>query len=450
MSGTSLRLRLIAGGIAAIVLALAIAGAGLTILFQRHVARSIGEDLDVHLRQLLAGLDIDSNGRLVVTREPTDPRFMEALSGLYWQVEAGSDSLLRSRSLWDARLTLPDDAISPGETHRHEAAGPASKRVLIAERMVRFTSSPSKARVAVAIDIARIERAGSAFARELAAALGLLGLVLAIATALQVGVGLRPLARLRKDIADIRSGRAQRLPTTAPIEVRPLATEINGLLDAQEREGERARGRAADLAHGLKTPLAALAGDVERLRKLGQAGIARDIEQVGDTMRRHVDRELTRARLRGSDGRRAIQPAHVVPLARSIAAMLERAPLAHPVRIDIDVDLGARLLIDRDDLAEVLGNLMENAARHARSLVRVRMHDDEGRQVLTIDDDGPGIAPEARAAMLERGGRLDTSGGGAGLGLAMVQDVLVAYGWEIELSGSDLGGLSARIQPRRL
>jgi hypothetical protein len=150
----SLRLRLIAGGIVAILVALAIAGAALILLFERHITRSLADDLDVHLNQLLAGIDVDAQGQLVVTRPPADPRFADPLSGLYWQVSDDRSQLLRSRSLWDTTLRLPADELSPGELHHHEIVGPANAHVLIAERSVLLTIADRRVpvRIAVAVD----------------------------------------------------------------------------------------------------------------------------------------------------------------------------------------------------------------------------------------------------------------------------------------------------------
>lgn len=447
MSRPSLRLRLVGGGIAAMLFALALAGAGLTYVFKRHVSRTIGEDLDVHLRQLMGGLEIDASGKLILRKEPVDPRFAEPLSGLYWQVE-GNRQILRSRSLWDDRIALLDDPIAPGQVHRHVAGGPAGRRVLIAERVVSLASlaAGERVRVVIATDLARIEHATSHFARDLAVALGLLAAVLAMATALQVALGLRPLARLRQNVAEIRAGAARRMPVSAPVEVQPLSDELNALLDAQEREVERSRGRAADLAHGLKTPLAVLAGDVERLRSIGQSELAADIEQVADAMRRHVDRELARARIRVAAVRAQTRSVALMPLVRSIVSMLRRGARGENIdfRIEIADDITAPF--DRDDLAEILGNLLENAVRHARSVVRVRAALKVGAVEISIEDDGPGLAPQERTAMLARGVRLDTRGGGAGLGLAIVRDVIEAYGWHIELTASALGGLGVRLK----
>lgn len=442
----SLRLRLIAGGVAAILLALAISGAALILLFERHVTRNLADDLDIHLNQLLSGIDVDAQGKLVVTKPPADPRFADPLSGLYWQVSDDRGQLLRSRSLWDTTLRLPVDELSAGELHHHEIVGPANAHVLIAERQVMLTIADRRVpvRVAVAADLARVSAAATAFAKDLAIALGLLGLVLAVATSIQVGLGLRPLDALRRGVAEIRSGRHQHLPAEVPAEVRPLVEEVNALLDAQEQEIERSRSRAADLAHGLKTPLAALAADAARLRDRGEQAIAQDIEAVGDAMSRHVDRELTRARVRGAIRQREGHSTMLAPLLRSLIATLARTPSG--MRVVFESQIGDDVLVplDRTDLAEVLGNLLENAARHAAH--RVRIGAGAGPSIV-IEDDGAGLTPAQWPRVLERGTRLDQRGDGAGLGLAIVQDVLNAYGWRLDLAKSELGGLKATIAP---
>jgi signal transduction histidine kinase len=447
VSWGSLRLRLIVGGLLAILIALTIAGAGLTLLFERHVARTIGDDLDVYLKQLVAGIDADAQGRLVVGRPPADPRFADPLSGLYWQVSDDAGQVLRSRSLWDTALDLPRDEPSPRELHRHIIPGPANARLLVSERRVLLTLGDRRApvRVAVAADLARVSAAASHFARDLALARGVLGLVLVAATSIQVGLGLRPLDALRRGVADVRSGQCKHLPVDVPAEVKPLVEEVNSLIDAQEREIERSRSRAADLAHGLKTPLAALATDVALLRQRGELEVAQAIEAVGETMSRHVDRELARARARGTARLRGGISTSLKPLVQSLILTLARTPAAQRLDFEIRMTGEPSVPLDRADLAEVLGNLMENAARHARS--RVRIAADAAKPAISVEDDGPGIAPAERARVLQRGVRLDERGEGAGLGLSIVQDVLSAYGWQLVLAESELGGLKAMVAP---
>lgn len=451
MKASSLRLRLILGGMAAILLALSIAGAGLVHLFKRHVARTVADGLDLHLKQILAALDVSPDGRITLANEPSDPRFATPLSGLYWQVSDDRQQTLRSRSLWDAALPIAADAISPGQEHLHVLPWQDHGKLLVAERSVALTINGTKTavRVAVAASLESVSKAASSFTRDLFEALAILGLVLTAGTILQVSLGLRPLDRLRRGVADIRSGRAIHLETDVPSEVRPLAEELNALIDAQAREIERSRGRAADLAHGLKTPLAALYADARRLREKGDAAIAGEIEGVVSAMGRHVDRELARARIRGGAARGRAPSTPLEPLAASLAATLGRTQDGERIAFETRIPPALAVPMDRTDLAEVLGNLLENAARHAASRVLVSAETSNGF-ALHVEDDGPGLDEAERHRVVKRGVRLDEHDGGTGLGLAIAQDVLDAYGWVLILDRSPtLGGLRASIIGRR-
>ncbi|MBM3951662.1 MAG: sensor histidine kinase [Rhodospirillales bacterium] len=445
--GPSLRVRLVAGGAAAIALALAVAGFAIALLFDRHVTRVQAEEIETHLRQLAGGIDIGADGRLTISRPPADPRFGDPLSGLYWQVGDAEGDVLRSRSLWDFSLALTPDTPRSGELHQHFTAGPEGRPLLVAERTIELSDGAAgrPVRIAVAADRTRIERARESFAAELMIALGLLAAVLALAAWVQIGLGLSPLAQLRRAVASIRAGDAARLPEAVPAEVRPLADEVNDLLAERERQLARARDRAADLAHGLKTPLAALAADARRLRAKGEAEVAVGIDAVVETMRRHVDRELARARAGGAARDRAAARTEVAALVAGLIATLARTGDGERVRFENQVPETLALPFERADLAEVLGNLLENAARYAHGWVRVTAG--AAPSTIVVEDDGPGIALDARGETMRRGGRLDQSGG-AGLGLAIVRDVLEAYGWRLELgTSSDLGGLRAELRP---
>jgi len=441
-----LRIRLAAGGAVAIAVALTLAGFAIALLFDRHATRVQVAEIEIHLRQLAGGIEIGPDGRLALSRPPADPRFGDPLSGLYWQAADAAGDTLRSRSLWDFTLALAPDALRPGEMHRHFLPGPEGRPLLVAEWMIELAGRAEErpVRIAVAEDRTRIERARESFAAELVVGLGLLAAVLALAAWVQIGLGLSPLAQLRRAIAGIRAGDAAGLPEAVPAEVRPLADEVNDLLAERESQLARARERAADLAHGLKTPLAALAADARRLRAKGEAELAAGIDAVVDTMRRHVDRELARARATGAAQGRKAARTEVAALVAGLISTLIRTADGERVRFENRVPETLTLPFERADLAEVLGNLLENAARYARG--RVRVSAITAPPTLVVEDDGPGIPSDARAEMLRRGGRLDQSGA-AGLGLAIVSDLLDAYGWRLELGTSDLGGLRVELKP---
>ncbi len=442
MTRGSLRLRLLVAAVLSVAAALALSAAGLTLLFERHVERRVAAELEHHLDRIIGAIEPDTDGGLTVSADPTDPRFARPLSGLYWQVETEA-GLLRSRSLWDAALTLPADELADGAVHQHRIAGPGGADLLAVERRVGLPArlGGGAARAVVAVDRAEIAAASRAFAADLLPYLAIVGALLIAAAYVQVAVGLRPLAAVRDRLAAIGGGAARRLGRSFPDEILPLAAEVDALLEAREAQLDKARARAADLAHGLKTPLQVLAGDVERLRRMGEIELAADVEAVATAMRRHVDRELARARMAaGAPNARA----KVAEVAGRVAAVVARTPDGARLgwRVEIDPALVAR--IDPDDLAEALGNLLENAARHARSAVGISATGGAGRTGILVRDDGPGIPPERLQDALARGGRVDESGGGAGLGLAIVQDIAEAWGGRLEIR-TTASGLEAEL-----
>lgn len=450
MSGRSLQVRLLLAGLVALVVALCLAGLALTLLFERHLERRAIAESETHLRTLIAGAALDTAGKLTLVSPPNDPLFGEAYSGLYWQIDGETSVLARSRSLWDAQIALPQDEIAEGGVHVHALPGPRQGRLLVVERGIFLTSAEGakRFRLAVALDRRDITRARDEFLLDLALALGVLGLVLAAAFVVQVRIGLTPLKEVRNSLFQVRTGENKRLSTDLPVEVIPLVEEINTLLDDRDRAVGKARGRAADLAHGLKTPLTALNADVRRLREADQPQIAGEIEALGAIMQRHVQRELARARLAGRTA--ATAPIRLRPVLEGLAAAIARTHWAAGKAFDFDSDPDLHLAMDRADLEELLGNLMENAARHAASVVRISASDSQIGYVLSVDDDGAGVDEAAMERILQRGIRLDQSGGGAGLGLSIASDVVEAYGGELALARSDLGGLSVIIRLPRL
>jgi signal transduction histidine kinase len=441
----SLRLRLIAFAAAVVVAALIVTGISLSTLFSGHLERRIGQELDTHLNQLVGGLRIDANG-VSLFREPVDPRFAAVFGGLYWQVnDLTSQTVLRSRSLWDTYLEIPGDVLSPGETHVHDVEGPQGATLLTHEAMI-VLSAPDgdhQLRVAVAIDREDITALAAGFSRDLAPVLGLLGLVLMVGFMVQIGEGLKPVHRVVAGVAAIRTGREKRLERDgAPREITPLVDEVNSLLDAQDDAIKRARDRAANLAHGLKTPLTALEGDIARLRERGEIEIADEISDVALRMRRHTDRELARARLR--HGRATAR----VPLAPTVAAILrtlKRTPAGEALDLECEIDQSITVPIDVDDLNELIGNLAENAVRHAASRVRVSAEMDANEVVIRIGDDGPGFSTAPKSDLGSPRKREDENVHGAGLGLAIAGDILESVNGRLELDQSGLGGLEARI-----
>jgi len=434
----SLRLRLFLAGTLAVLAATVAAAFALGLVFERHVERRLAAELEAHLNQLTAAVEFDADGDPVLTRDLADPRFRRPLSGLYWQIAVDEGAqLLRSRSLWDETLPLPADTLADGTLHRHVVAGPAGAELLVLERRVAVTPGAGERslRAAVAVDRGELAAARRAFVADLGPYLVVLALLLLVASAAQIQIGLRPLAAVRARLGEIRSGRRARLEAGFPSEVQPLADEVDDLLEARDRQVSQARARAGDLAHGLKTPLQVLAGDAERLRAKGEVELADEIDELASTMRRHVERELARARIAAGS---VYAESDVLAVAERVSGVVARTPAGARLSWDLDVAPDASARIDSDDLAEALGNLVENAARHAASRVRIEAAMTGGRVELAVVDDGPGIPAADRAAALARGGRGDERGG-AGLGLAIVQDIAAAWGGTLELADAGPG-----------
>ncbi|WP_245279050.1 sensor histidine kinase [Mesorhizobium loti] len=415
-------------------------------MFELNVERRIVGELTVDLNEMIAATSFAADGRLSVTAELTDPRFTDPLSGHYWQVEdMASHSLVRSRSLWDGTLTLPE-LVDSGELRKiEELKGPGGERTIAVERIITDADGRSF-RAIVAEDHRSVELSVNEYVRDLTPALILLAAVLMAAFFIQITVGLAPLENLRIAVRHVIAQRAARLDVAAPSEVQPLADEINRLLDAQEKALARARSRATDLAHGLKTPLQVLSADIRALRKKGEAQLADEIEKSVGAIRRHVERELARARL--APGVSSKASCRVREAAAGVISVVKRTPAGKQLAFVIDVADDFLAPVDEGDLSEILGNLLENAARFARFSVRVNAWATDGAVSIAVTDDGPGIQDADREAVLSRGVQLDSNGGSSGLGLAIVSDIVEAYGGRLTITSADPGLVVTIALPR--
>jgi signal transduction histidine kinase len=446
MKTGSIRLRLWSAAAISILLALAVAGVGLRYLFERHVERRVESELTVDLNQLIGATNL-KDGVFEVAPAPTDPRFEAPLSGYYWQVEdLTSGALTRSRSLWDEALTLPPAAGGDGSPHTLELAGPQKTSLIAVERVIVDPSGRSF-RATVAEDHQTIAISVEQYVAELAPAVLLIAIVLIAANFVQISIGLRPLESLRVAVHDVMARRRNRLDVVAPSEVQPLAGEIDRLLDAQEKALLRARSRATDLAHGLKTPLQVLASDIRTLRQKGETVLADEIESSTVAIRRHVERELARARLAPGISPRA--QCRVAAVARDVIEVVRRTPGGAALSFAVELSDDVAAPIDPGDLSEILGNLIENAARFATSSVRVGGSEADAATTIVVADDGPGIADGDKAAALTRGVRLDDTRSGTGLGLAIVSDIVDAYGGRLELADAQPGLSVTIVLPKR-
>ncbi len=442
----SIRFRLWSAATISILVALAIAGVGLRYLFELNVERRIVGELTADLNELIGATSFAADGRLSVEAGLTDPRFTNPLSGHYWQVEdLASHNLVRSRSLWDATLALPDQEAS-GELRKiEELRGPGGDLTIAVVRTITDADGRSF-RATVAEDHRSVTVSVHEYVRDLVPALIMLAAALMAAFFIQITVGLAPLENLRVAVRNVIAQRAARLEVAAPREVQPLADEINRLLDAQEKALARARSRATDLAHGLKTPLQVLSADIRALRRKGETELADEIEKSAGAIRRHVERELARARL--APGVSSKASCRVGETAAGVIAVIKRTPGGKRLSFLIDVAEDFMAPVDEGDLSEILGNLVENAARFARSSVQVNAWASDGEVSIAVADDGPGIPDADRESALSRGVQLDSKGGSSGLGLAIVSDIVEAYGGRLTMTNADPGLVVTIALPR--
>jgi signal transduction histidine kinase len=257
--------------------------------------------------------------------------------------------------------------------------------------------------------------------------------------------GLSPFAELRERLAAVHQGRDRRVEGRYPIEVQPLVDDLNALLEHRDHTVKRAIAKAGDLAHALKTPLAVLAHEAEAADKAGQPELAAVVHQQIERMRRQIDYHLAHARAAASG---AAPGAHcsVLASAEGLARTLLRLHAGRSLAIQVDVDPGHTVRSEREDLDEMLGNLLDNACKWGRSQIAIASAVSGSTVVITVDDDGPGLETSMREAVLQRGVRADEAAPGSGLGLAIVRDLAELYGGSIALSSSPAGGLRARLQ----
>lgn len=431
----SLGARLVAVSLLWMVLALGAAAFLLSKLYREHVESEHAERIGGYLDELAAVLEVGADGGLVVQRDLSDPLFQRPYSGLYWEVFAGGRSMLHSRSLWERSL---DASAGEGDA-LVKLAGPEGQSLTVWTRTIRHPDFPAPVVMRVAADDARTGRMTASFTRTLAISLALLAAGLMAIVVAQVHFGLAPLRRLGRAMTQLRGGEVDRVEGEYPSEIRPLVEDLNAVLGENRELLDRARAQAGNLAHALKTPLAVIRNSLAP----GGGQAAKDAIGVEvERMHRAIERHLVRARAAPAQLR-----GRYVRIQEALEDVIRAIRHIHGERIQFEVviDLAARFRGDAADLQEIFGNLLDNAAKWTRSLVRVEAVEGDGRLCIRVDDDGPGIPPDRRAEAIQRGVRLDTSRPGSGLGLQIVDELCQVYGGSLELGTSALGGLSARV-----
>lgn len=433
----SLSVRLVAGAMVWLAVMLAIGGGVLALAFRETVEREFSQRLDAMLRAMIAVTEIAPDGTIVQVRPLGDPRFDQVFSGWYWQVTGPSGRQLRSRSLWDT-VIAPAGGGDTLTTRR--VVGPNGEALLVAERDLDFPGADGPVHLMIAGDLGEVADGVRQFDLLLISALGLLGAGMAVAVLIQVRFGLRPLRVMAADLEAVREGERVRLSGRYPNEIDPLAQAVNAVLDKDVELIERARTHVGNLAHALKTPLAVVAAEVEGNPTTGTVH-----EQV-EIMRRLIERHLGRATAVAGAGWALGMKVPIREVAQGMAAALARVFAERNLDIAVDVPPDAAFRGQRDDLEEILGNLMENACKWAVGRVRVAAADTSDGLVLSVEDDGPGLSEEQTALATARGARLDERVPGWGLGLSIVADLVDVNGGVMEFSRSVLGGLAVTIR----
>ena len=445
MTWNSLRVRLLLAAAVSLTAALLVAGLVLVKLFERHVDKRIERELATHLQQIAALLEADASGGIVVSGRLADPRYELPFSGLYWQVFENGKPIASSPSVADEVLPISAVNAQSDEVACIDVRGPQGRPMVLVARAlaVKFGEDDHRLMLAAAVDQSEVEIATREFGRDLAVSLAILGASLMVAAWMQVFVGLSPLATLRGRLQAVRGGQSMRLGGSHPEEVQGLVDDLDGLLDHQEQSLARARARAGDLAHGLKTPLMALQSVAHDVEAKGDRASALDIRELAQRMQGHVTRELARSHILG----RRTEPdkERLLDVVLPLVDTLRRLPRGGDIEWSIEIDDDRRLALDRGDLQELVGNLLDNALRFAQTRVRVAA---PAAHVLTVEDDGPGIVETEFAAVLKRGASSRSAPDNAGLGLAIVSEIADLYELRIRLFRSPLGGLGVAIEPR--
>ncbi|MGE0666420.1 MAG: ATP-binding protein [Sphingomonadales bacterium] len=434
---SSLTLRLILGAGLWTLFALVIVGVVLSFLFRQTVERSFDARLNVLLESLIVSAEYDRRQGVYLSGSLPDPRFEQPYSGWYWQITPREGAVMISRSLWDRELAQDLSQPAP-QPRQYYAVGPDEQEIRVVERDIIFPEAEAGIRFAVAGVTTENKQQVARFVGAIVVALGLMGVGLLGAVVIQVRYGLRPLRSLRRELERVRSGSVDQLQGEYPAEISPVVGELNQLIAHNAEVLARARTHVGNLAHALKTPLSVMVNESEADSTSLGASIRRQLE----VMRRLVDHYLVRARTAAA-GQVIGTRTPVAPAVNSLKSTLEKIYSSRDLSIVVDGGEKHSFRGERQDFDEMLGNLMDNACKWARTVVHVTVERSDNQLVFLVEDDGPGISDELREAVFSRGQRLDEATPGSGLGLSIVRDISGLYGGGITLGRSELGGLKA-------
>ena len=453
MRASSLATRLFLSATAWVVVILLLTGIVLSSVYRAATERAFDRRLNLYLRTLIAEVATPDEPPERQFQSLGEPLFELPLSGWYWQI-ARTDSekpeLRASRSLWDKKLPKLEEHgadLTAAGIRLGYVDGPEGQNLRMVERPVDL-GIDGKFLVSVAGDATEIFDEIRSFDYYLGGTFAALSIVLVLTTIFQVRFGLAPLKRISESIADIRSGRAERLEGEFPVEIAPLARETNALIDANREIVERARTHVGNLAHAIKTPLSVI---VNEASARGADPFAAKVLEQADVMRDQVARHLERARIAA---RLTVigTVTEVAPAIEALRRTMEKIHRDRGIAIGVKADAAAKFRGERQDLEEMAGNLVDNACKWAASqvfievLVEPPVEPGAGPMLrIVVDDDGRGLSAAERAQVSRRGQRLDESKPGSGLGLSIVVDLAALYGGSLSLGNAPIGGLRAEL-----
>ena len=452
MRASSLATRLFLSATAWVVVILVITGFVLSSVYRDATERAFDRRLNLYLRTLIAEVATPDEPPDRQFQSLGEPLFELPLSGWYWQItrtDTEKAETRASRSLWDKKLPKLDDSaeLTAAGVRLGYVDGPEGQDLRMVERPVDL-GADGKFLVSVAGDATEIFDETRSFDYYLGGTFAALGIVLLLTTIFQVRFGLAPLKRISDSIADIRSGRAERLEGQFPVEIAPLARETNALIDANREIVERARTHVGNLAHAIKTPLSVI---VNEASAHGADPFATKVLEQADVMRDQVAHHLERARIAA---RLTIvgTVTEVAPAIEALRRTMEKIHRDRGIVIEVEADAQAKFRGERQDLEEMAGNLVDNACKWAASRVFIEVRLERpvapgAGPVLRVivDDDGRGLSAAERAQVARRGQRLDESKPGSGLGLSIVVDLAALYGGSLTLGNAPIGGLRAEL-----
>lgn len=439
MNRQSLGLRLMGLAASMVVFSLVLAGVILHALFVANLERSVQGDLEAALSRLVALIDADI-AQPTISMPLPDPRYDTPLGGRYWQIEDTDNGLVsRSRSLFEQELGPPPDG---GRSAYHFTAGDDLHLILVSRDI---ELGPRHFRIIVGEDHRKIHEAGARYGWDIARLFSLLAIVIIGLAWAQLLMGLRPLNRLRSAVDEVRRGDARQVNGKFPSEIVPLVDEVNALLAERETLAERGRRRASDLAHGLKTPLAALHGIAMRLRDGGDENHAEALDDLAFEMSNRVDYQLRLATLRTRSKEHRESSSLNTAILRTVT-VLRKTGQGELLHWMVELDQELEVDIHRQDLMELVGVTLENASKWARGSIVVQTVNDGKNALLRISDDGPGATPEQITRLGARGVRHDEKVPGHGLGLAIATEILDLNAGSIAFGRSEQGGLLVKIR----